>query len=123
MTNLSIVRGSDHLQVLEVYSRDAEATPLSTLRAAANYRPQSASHGEGGGRRSASSAEMVGLVLKPAQGRVSVPEAGREAAAWAGRGGAEQLAEAEALAGGAGKGAGPEEGETLKRKQQQAEPL
>lgn len=38
-------------------------------------------------------------------------------------GGAEELAESEALAGGAGKGAGPEEGETLKRKQQQAERL
>lgn len=91
------------------------ATPLSTSPAAANYRRQSASHVEGGGRRSAPGAEMVGRVLRPAHERFSI--------AWAGRGGAEELSEAEAPAGGAGKGAGPEEGETLKRKQQQAEPL
>lgn len=65
----------------------------------------------------------MGPVLKPAQERFSVPEAGREAAAWAGLGGAEVLAESEAPAGGAGKGAGPEGGEALERKQQQAEPL
>lgn len=78
---------------------------------------------EGGGRRSAPRAKMVGRVRKPAHQRFSVPEMGREAASWAGPGGAEELSEAEAPAGGAGKGAGPEEGETLKRKQQQAELL
>lgn len=64
---------------------------------------------------------MVGL--KPAHERFSVPETSREAAPWAGQGGAEELSEAEAQAGGAGKGVGPEEGETLKRKQQQFELL
>lgn len=76
-------------------------------------------HGERGRRRSEPRAEMVGPVLKPAHERFSVSETGREVAAWAGQGGAKELSEAEAQAGGAGKGAGPEEGETLKRKQQQ----
>jgi hypothetical protein len=62
-------------------------------------------------------------ILTPAQQRRLVPEAGRETAVWAGRGGTEATAEAEAAAGWAGQGAGPEGGETLKRKQQQAEPL
>lgn len=66
---------------------------------------------------------MVGRVLKPAHERFSVPETGREAAPWADQGGAEELSEAEALAGGAGIGVGPEGGETLKRKQQQFELL
>lgn len=96
-----------------------EATPLCSLPAAENYRPQSAWHGERGRRRSEPRAEMVGPVLKPAHERFSVSETGREVAAWAGQGGAKELSEAEAQAGGAGKGAGPEEGETLKRKQQQ----
>lgn len=100
-----------------------EATPLSSLQAAENYWPQSAWHGERGRRGSEPKAEMVGRVPKPAHERFSVPETGQEAADWADRGGAEELSEAEARAGGAGKGAGPEEGESLKRKQQQFELL
>lgn len=62
---------------------------------------------------------MVGRVPKPAHERFSFAETGQEAADWAGQGGAEELSEAEAQAAGAGKGAGPEGGESLKRKQQQ----
>lgn len=95
----------------------------SSLQAAENYRPQSAWQGEKGRRRSEPRADMVGWVLKPAHEKIPVPKTGREAALWAGQGGAEELSEAEAQAGGAGKGVGPEEGETLKRKQQQFELL
>lgn len=65
----------------------AEGDTPSSRQAAATRRPLSAWLGEGGGRLSVPAAEMVGRVLKPAQERFSGPEAGREAAAWAGRGG------------------------------------
>lgn len=84
----------------------------------ANYTPQSASR-----RRRRAPLRTHNREGWPGPHARPVPEAGQEAAAWAGLGGAEELAESEALAGGAGKGAGPEEGETLKRKQQQAERL
>lgn len=84
----------------------------------ANYTPQSASRRRRRAPLRAHNREgWSGPYARP------IPEAGQEAAAWAGLGGAEELAESEALVGGAGKGAGPEEGETLKRKQQQAERL
>lgn len=83
----------------------------------ANYTPQSAS------RRRRTPLSAHNREGWPGPHALPVPEAGQEAAAWAGLGGAEELAESEAPAEGAGKGAGPEEGETLKRKQQQAERL